>query len=42
MNEVRAVSTREDTVSLTVNGAAHSYCGDGLRGWPMYCATNSG
>src|SRR5689334_24112709 len=30
MNEVRALPT-SDVVSLTVNGAAHSYRGDGLR-----------
>jgi len=31
MNEVRAVQVAKDEVSLTVNGAARSYQGDGLR-----------
>ena len=31
MNEVRAVQRAQDAVSLTVNGAARTYRGDGLR-----------
>ena len=31
MNEISAVQHSQDAVSLTVNGAARSYRGDGLR-----------
>ena len=31
MNEISAVPVSHDTVSLTVNGAARAYRGDGLR-----------